>query len=45
MDRFSKIEEFGCMNFSDDDIVRNPLIKKIEEIFRSISESSKSPKS
>jgi phosphate starvation-inducible PhoH-like protein len=45
MDRFSSIEEFGCMNFSNDDIVRNPLIKKIEEIFRSISESSKPAKS
>ena len=30
--------------FTDDDIVRNPLIKKIEEVFKSISESkSQSP--
>jgi hypothetical protein len=29
------------MNFSHDDIVRNPLIKKIEEVFNQISETSK----
>ena len=43
MDRFSVIEEFGCMNFSQDDIVRNPLIKKIEEVFNNISETRKKP--
>jgi phosphate starvation-inducible protein PhoH len=39
MERFSKIEEFGCMTFSDEDIVRNPLIKKIEDVFKSIAET------
>jgi len=45
MDRFSRLTEFGCMNFSNHDIVRNPLIKKIEEIFNNISETSKKPQS
>jgi phosphate starvation-inducible PhoH-like protein len=39
MEKFSALPEFGCISFSDDDIVRNPLIKKIEEVFKSISES------
>lgn len=39
MEKFSVVPEFGCVSFSDDDIVRNPLIKKIEEVFKSISES------
>jgi phosphate starvation-inducible PhoH-like protein len=39
MDKFSKIDEFGCMTFSDEDIVRNPLIKKIEDVFKSIAET------
>jgi phosphate starvation-inducible PhoH-like protein len=41
IDSFANVEEFGCMNFSHDDIVRNPLIKKIEEVFNQISETSK----
>jgi phosphate starvation-inducible PhoH-like protein len=41
IDSFSQLDEFGCMNFSQDDIVRNPLIKKIEEIFNQISETTK----
>jgi phosphate starvation-inducible PhoH-like protein len=40
MERFSKLPEFGCMNFTDEDIVRNPLIKKIEEVFKSITETT-----
>ena len=40
MERFSKLLEFGCMNFTDEDIVRNPLIKKIEEVFKSITETT-----
>lgn len=44
IDKFSSLEEVGTMEFSDDDIVRNPLIKKIESVFSSIAESSqKSP--
>ena len=39
MEKFSKVEEFGCMTFSDEDIVRNPLIKKIEEVFKSLAET------
>jgi phosphate starvation-inducible PhoH-like protein len=39
MEKFSTLEEFGCIEFSDEDIVRNPLIKKIEAIFKEISES------
>jgi hypothetical protein len=27
------------MTFSDEDIVRNPLIKKIEEIFKGLAET------
>ena len=36
MEKFSKIEEFGCIALSDDDIVRNPLIKKIEQVFNEL---------
>ena len=38
MEKFSKIEEFGCIALSDDDIVRNPLIKKIEQVFNELQE-------
>jgi phosphate starvation-inducible PhoH-like protein len=37
MDKFSEVEEFGCIEFSDEDIVRNPLIKKIESVFKDIA--------
>jgi phosphate starvation-inducible PhoH-like protein len=40
MEKFSEVEEFGIIEFHDDDIVRNPLIKKIEEVFKSIAETS-----
>jgi phosphate starvation-inducible PhoH-like protein len=40
MEKFANVNEFGCITFSDDDIVRNPLIKKIEEVFKSIAETS-----
>jgi phosphate starvation-inducible PhoH-like protein len=36
MDKFSKVEEFGCIALSDEDIVRNPLIKKIEQVFNEL---------
>jgi phosphate starvation-inducible protein PhoH and related proteins len=39
MDKFSSLEEFGVIEFSDEDIVRNPLIKKIESVFKEISET------
>ena len=39
MSKFSEIPEFGCLQFSDDDIVRNPLIKKIEKVFTDIAET------
>jgi len=37
MKKFENVEEFGCVTFSDEDIVRNPLIKKIEEVFKEIA--------
>jgi phosphate starvation-inducible PhoH-like protein len=40
MEKFSTIEEFGVIEFSDEDIVRNPLIKKIELVFKDISETN-----
>lgn len=43
MDKFTKLEEFGVIEFSDDDIVRNPLIKKIEGVFKEIAEISIRP--
>jgi phosphate starvation-inducible PhoH-like protein len=36
MEKFSKIDEFGCIALSDEDIVRNPLIKKIEQVFNEL---------
>jgi phosphate starvation-inducible PhoH-like protein len=39
MDKFSALEEFGVIEFTDEDIVRNPLIKKIEAIFKDIAET------
>ena len=36
MEKFSKVEEFGCIALSDEDIVRNPLIKKIEQVFNEL---------
>jgi phosphate starvation-inducible protein PhoH len=40
MEKFSEVDEFGIIEFHDDDIVRNPLIKKIEEVFKRIAETS-----
>jgi phosphate starvation-inducible PhoH-like protein len=40
MEKFASVEEFGVVEFSDEDIVRNPLIKKIETVFKEISEST-----
>ena len=37
MDKFAGFDEIGCMRFTEEDTVRNPIIRKIEEVFRSIS--------
>lgn len=34
MDKFSNLDEIGTVILGDDDIIRNPLIKKIEKVFR-----------
>ena len=36
MDHFSDIEEIGCIQFNKSDVIRNPLIAKIERIFDSL---------
>ena len=36
MDHFSDIEEIGCVQFTKADVVRNPLIAKIERVFDSL---------
>jgi len=36
MDHFSNIEEIGCVQFNKSDVVRNPLIAKIERVFDSL---------
>lgn len=36
MDHFQDIEEIGCVQFNKDDVVRNPLIAKIERVFDSL---------
>jgi|TARA_R110002020_G_scaffold16114_1_gene57010 phosphate starvation-inducible PhoH-like protein len=36
MDHFADIEEIGCIQFTKDDVVRNPLIAKIERVFDSL---------
>ena len=36
MDHFSHIEEIGCIQFSKSDVIRNPLIAKIERVFDSL---------
>ena len=44
MQKFDNREEFGVVSFSEDDIVRNPLIRLIEEIFDEVSEELKQKK-
>jgi phosphate starvation-inducible protein PhoH len=34
INKFSDFEEVGTIVLGEDDVVRNPLIKKIEQIFR-----------
>ena len=36
MDHFADIEEIGCVHFNKSDVVRNPLIAKIERVFDSL---------
>ena len=36
MENFTHIEEIGCIQFSKSDVVRNPLIAKIERVFDSL---------
>lgn len=36
MEQFNDIEEFGTIELGEDDVVRNPLIKKIENVFNKI---------
>jgi len=44
MEKFSNRNEFGVISFSDEDIVRNPLIKVIEEVFDEVAEELKKKK-
>jgi phosphate starvation-inducible PhoH-like protein len=36
MEHFTHIEEIGCVQFNKSDVVRNPLIAKIERVFDSL---------
>lgn len=44
MQKFDNREEFGVVSFSEEDIVRNPLIRVIEEIFDEVSDELKQKK-
>lgn len=41
LDDFNEVNEIGIIEFTEDDIVRHPLVKKIEEIFKKKREQSK----
>ena len=41
MDHFIDIEEIGCIQFTKSDVVRNPLIAKIERVFESLQNKNK----
>ncbi len=41
MDHFTDIEEIGCVQFNKSDVVRNPLIAKIERVFDSLQNRKK----
>jgi phosphate starvation-inducible PhoH-like protein len=41
IEHFAKIEEIGIVELSKEDIVRHPIIKKLEEIFDEIERSEK----
>ena len=40
MDSFLHLDEIGCVQFNKSDVVRNPLIAKIERVFDSLQNSS-----
>lgn len=39
MEQFTHIDEIGTIELGEDDVVRNPIIKKIEEVFNKIPQS------
>ena len=39
MEHFADIEEIGCVQFNKSDVVRNPLIAKIERVFDSLQKN------
>jgi phosphate starvation-inducible PhoH-like protein len=39
MDHFQDIDEIGCVQFNKSDVVRNPLIAKIERVFDSLQKN------
>ena len=39
MDHFSDIDEIGCIQFTKSDVIRNPLITKIERVFDSLQKN------
>ncbi len=39
MDHFQDIDEIGCIQFNKSDVVRNPLIAKIERVFDSLQKN------
>jgi len=41
MDHFIDIKEIGCIQFTKADVVRNPLIAKIERVFESLQNKNK----
>lgn len=41
LDKFSHINEIGTIELGTEDVVRNPLIKKIEEVFDNLEENKK----
>jgi phosphate starvation-inducible PhoH-like protein len=41
IEHFSEIPEIGIVELGRDDIVRHPIIKKLEEVFEKIEESEK----
>ena len=42
MEHFAELEEIGCIQFDKSDVVRNPLIAKIERVFDSLQNNKKS---
>ena len=45
IEKFNNVTDFGCVELRDpNDVVRNPIIKIIEETFDNIDESNKKTK-